>query len=152
MNDNKSTLVYRIADQYYGLPAENVEQVLQAVAVTEVPNQAKNVMGVINLQGTVLPVIDMKRKIGLDSEDLAPEDRFIVLSNFRLPVAIAVDEVLDVVDLESTEIVQPEQIAANLDCISGMVKTEFGLALLLEMNDFLKEDLLRMEFAEKIGA
>ena len=151
MSGRKTFLIYRIADQFYGLPVGNVEQVLHAVALTPLPSPATNIMGVFNFQGTILPAVDMRKKMGLGEREIELDDKFIAISKSSLPMALVVEEVIGVIDLDAAEIVKPDQFAASTEDVTGMVKTEHGLVLLHDVDHFLKSEIQQIETSSTHG-
>ncbi len=95
------TLVFEIAGQRYGLRGDTVRELLRAVAITPLPNSAAHVEGVINVRGQIVPVLDLRRWLGLPARAVEPSDHFVVVSANVKVFALRVDRALALTQLEA---------------------------------------------------
>jgi purine-binding chemotaxis protein CheW len=94
-----TVLVFDVAGQRHGLPASDVQELLRAVAVVELPRAPPGVEGIINLRGQVVPVVSMRGRVGQPERPLEPADHFIVARAAGRLLALRVDRALDLVQL-----------------------------------------------------
>ena len=132
-----SVLLYRVDRQMCGLLLSDVERVVRAVAVTPLPDAPDGIMGIINAQGSILPVVSTRLRLGLPQRNLAPADRFIVARTARRAVALVADSVEGVVERPKGEIVSGEEIAPGLANAKRVLNLEGGLILIHNLDSFL---------------
>lgn len=130
-------LVFDVAGQRFALPLPNVREVLRAVAITRLPEAPAVIEGVIDVRGNLVPVMDIRARVGLPQRPLELEDRLIVVESDDRTLALRVDRVhwtieVDRGELESTRVLVPE--AAY---IAGVARLEDGLVLIHDLRRFL---------------
>ncbi len=129
-----------IEDQRYGLPLERVEQVLPMVWVAPLPKAPEMVVGVINLHGAVLPVLDIRKRFGLPERRWGLTTRLVVVQLAHARIAVPVDEVVGVRD-HFVDVRLPDPLPQSGDgCISGIVGLSDGLLFLCDLEAFLSLD------------
>lgn len=92
-------VVFFLGEQRYGLPITVVQEIQQLVAFSEVPQQGGAVVGMVNLRGSVIPALDMRRLVGLPPIDYKLETPMIMCHAGGVFVALIVDEVEDVLTM-----------------------------------------------------
>ncbi|AZT89778.1 chemotaxis protein CheW [Caldicellulosiruptor changbaiensis] len=93
-------LIFRLADEYYGLLVSFIENIEKMMPITRVPNTKEYIKGVVNLRGEIVPVIDLREKIGVRKEEFGEETRILIVNwKNEFKVGLIIDEVLDVVYL-----------------------------------------------------
>jgi purine-binding chemotaxis protein CheW len=78
-----TVLVFALDDSLYALPLPSVERVIRAVEITALPGAPRIVLGVIDARGRIIPVLDIRMRLGLPERELACDDRFIVARSER---------------------------------------------------------------------
>lgn len=89
-------VVFVIEEQRYGLPLSAVERVLPMVAVSPLPKTPAIALGVINLHGHVIPVVDIRRRFGLSPRNFDVSAHLLAAQTSRRILALPVDEVLGI--------------------------------------------------------
>jgi purine-binding chemotaxis protein CheW len=97
---------FELAGQHYGLPILDVQEVLTEGPIEEVPGATAEVLGVINLRGAIVTVLDLRRRLGLPERATDAHTRLIVVEQRGEPVALRVDRVTQVRALPDT-LIQP---------------------------------------------
>ena len=92
-------LIFEIGGQRYGLPASDVAELVRAVAIVPLPLESACIEGVIDLRGTVVPVVDLRARLRLPSKAVEPSDHLIIIAAGAggRPLALRVDRALDLV-------------------------------------------------------
>ena len=147
-------LVFTLDERRYALNLSAVERVVQAVEITPLPKAPELVLGVINVQGYIIPVVDIRRRVHLPSRDMALADRFILARTARRRVALVVDAVTGVRELADREWQTAEQILPGMEYIHGLVKLNDDLVLIYDLDQFLsidEEQLLDVALAEDVS-
>ena len=138
-------VVFTLDERFYGLRLSAVVRVVRAVEITPLPQAPLIVIGVINLGGRIIPVVNIRRRFHLPERELELSDQFIVVmtrkgnaheDGGRL-LALAVDAVVGVRDLSAQAMTTSETILPGLEHLEGVAKTNEGLVLIHDLNTFL---------------
>jgi len=130
-------VVFTLNDRRYGLPLSAVERIVRVVDVTSLPRAPDIVLGVVNVQGRILPVIDVRRRFRLPEREVAVADHMVLARAGRRPVALVVDSVAGVLEHSEREIVGAEEVLPDLQYLEGVVKLDDGLILIHDLETFL---------------
>ncbi len=133
-------VIFTLDDQQYTLPLPNVERVVPAAYVTPLPKAPGIVIGIINVQGQVIPVINLRRRFQLPERTLDPADQFIIAHTPRRTVALTVDRVIGVIDISKQAIVHRADILPSIEHVTGAVKQEDGVILIHDLEACLSFD------------
>lgn len=131
------TLVVTVEGHRCGLSADDVDEVHRAVEVTAVPLAPHVVEGVVDLRGEVVPVIGLRRRLGLAPSPVRPSDRLVFV---RLPdrrVALRVDAVLDLVSVQAAQQIAGTELMPEAGYLEGIVRLDDGLLLIHDLTAFL---------------
>ncbi len=129
-------MTFRLGDETYGLPILKVRELIGALDVTRVPGAPPFMRGVMNLRGKVIPVADLKLKLGMAGGASSEQPVIMVVHSARGPMGLLVDEVLEVMALEPDQIEPPTCISAaafDVSVLSGIAKAEARIVFLLEL-------------------
>jgi purine-binding chemotaxis protein CheW len=132
-------VVFELANEFYGINIAVVESIIKMQSITQLPQTPSYIKGVTNLRGTVLPVIDLRIRFGLEPQQNTKQTRVIIVTMGKIKVGIMVDgvsEVLRVSD-ESVEPLPPMVNSVNSDFLKGIVRLEDRLIILLEVERVL---------------
>ena len=124
-------------EQRYALALALVERIVHAVEVTPLPNAPDIVAGAIVVAGSVLPVLNIRRRFRLPEREISPADQFLIAHTERCTVVLVVDEVQGVIERPLTEIVGSAQIVPGLEQIHGVITLDDGLVLIHDLEKFL---------------
>jgi purine-binding chemotaxis protein CheW len=108
-------LVFTLDNQSYALSLDAIETVVRAVQLTLVPEAPEILSGLINRGGTIIPVLDIRKRFHLPSRDMEIEDRIIVSKTSFGPIAILVDKIDGVVEFDSNEAFDGGPILPNMN-------------------------------------
>lgn len=139
VNENQ-LMVFRLDAQGYALYLSVVEKVVRAVEITPLPKAPEIVLGVINVQGKIIPVVDVRRRFRLPDREIDPDDRFIIAHTARRQVALAADSVTGLRELTVQEIISVAQIVPFTEYIKGVAKINGDLVLIHDLEGFLSLD------------
>lgn len=130
-------LTFKLDRLRLGVPLAVVERVEHACEMTPLPGAPAAVAGVVNLQGRVAAVIDLRRRLGVPPRSIEPSDAFVVLQLPRQLFALAVSDVEGVTTIDSGELVPGGTLIDGLARVQGLVKTPNGLLLIEDPEQFL---------------
>lgn len=137
MKEQDSLFVFTLDGQRYALPLPAVDRVVRMVAITPLPNAPDIVLGVVNFQGRVIPVINMRRRFCLPEREIALTDQLVVAHTARRPVALVADAVLDVIACPAQSLIAAEEVLPDIEYVEGVVKLADGLILIHDLDKFL---------------
>lgn len=132
MSRTEQFVVFRLDDQRYALPLAAIERIVRAVEVTVLAHQQGMVLGVMNMAGNILPVLSLRRRLGLPERDVVPADQFLIARTSLQTVAVVIDEAQELIERKSGEISKAAQIAPGFTQIQGVVKVDDDLVLILD--------------------
>ncbi len=133
-------VVFSLANRRHGVSLSAVQRIVRAVEVTPLPKAPEIVAGIINVQGAVMPVIDMRRRFGLAEREIGLGDQIVVAQARRRAVALVVDAVSGVLECSEREIVAARDLVPDLAYVDGVVKLPDGLVLIHDLDAFLSLD------------
>jgi purine-binding chemotaxis protein CheW len=114
-----------------------VDRIVHAVEVTALPGAPDIVLGVIDVEGNIVPVLNIRRRLRLPEREIGASDQIIIAQTAGRTVALIIDEAHDVIEREQAAIVGSEVIVAGLEHIQGVVKLDDGLVLIHDLDTFL---------------
>lgn len=145
-------LTFMLGEEYYGVDILRVQEIKGWTPVTAIPNTPEYIKGVLNLRGTIVPIIDLRTKFNLENMDYTPLTVIIVLSiqsEQGLHVAgVVVDSVSDVLNVSPDEIKPTPELGSgiNTDFILGMATTDSQMAMLLDIDKMMSlEELTQLD-------
>lgn len=130
-------VVFTIDELLYALPLSTVIRVIHVVEITELPKAPEIISGIINVKGRIIPVIDVRKRFGLASREITPEDQIILADTGKREVAILVDTVIGINDITPRQHVEIKETLPFAEYIRGVAKIEDGLILIYDLEQFL---------------
>lgn len=124
-------------DQHYALHLSAVERVVRAVQYTSLPKAPAIVLGLINVGGRIIPLVNLRKRFRLHERDLNLTDHLIIASTSKRSIALVVDTVLEVMEFSDDELIQAQNIMHGAEYIDGVVTFHGGLILIHNLESFL---------------
>ncbi|MEO7990657.1 MAG: chemotaxis protein CheW [Chryseolinea sp.] len=139
-NDSNSYLTFTLGDEKFAIPVDHVQEVVEFGQVTKVPNAPDYMLGIINLRGRVLPLLDTKLKLGLPPTARSQKSRIMVLDLQReddksLQIGAMVDLAREVVEISDSEIQDAPEFE-NLKTsrpITGIVNKQGDITMIMDI-------------------
>lgn len=143
-------LSFTLSDEHYGLNILKVQEIRGYEGVTRVPDTPEYIRGVVNLRGSIVPVIDLRMKLGLKEARYDAFTVMIVLNLDGRSAGIVVDAVSDVVMLEAGQIRETPELGAAVDTrfISAIGATDDQMLILLDIKSLIDWADIGTEAAE----
>ena len=128
-------VTFDLADEIFAMPVEPVREILRVETITRVPHAPRPIRGVTNLRGRVIPVIDLRLRIGLSPTELGRSTRIIVVAARGRLIGLLADAVQQVIHLDLDRIQPPpdDVLTVQSDYIRGVYHLEDHLVLLLDI-------------------
>lgn len=132
-------LTFFIGDEEYGLEILSVHEIIGIMDVTAVPRTPRHILGVINLRGKIIPILELRLKFGLPSIESTEETCIIVVQCGAVQMGIVVDKVSEVLDIPSEDIEDAPSFgeSVNTDYILGIGKSNDTVKLLLDIDKII---------------
>lgn len=148
-------LTYKLDEEIFAIDISKVREVLDFTAITKVPQTPDFMRGVINLRGSVVPIVDLRRKFGMTETERTVNTCIIIVEvsvdNERTILGALADSVQEVIDLEPDQIESAPRIGMRLktDFIKGMGKRDSQFVIILDIDKvFSAEELAIVQQAE----
>jgi len=132
-------VVFRLADEYYALDIQTVQEIVRMQTITSIPGSDPWVEGITNLRGRVVPVIDLRRRCGVAANDHTPETRIVVVGSPAGMVGFIVDAVSEVMRIPGDQVELPSTIVAvpENSYLRGVAKLNERLVSLMDLEGVL---------------
>jgi purine-binding chemotaxis protein CheW len=132
-------VIFELANEYYGVDIASVESIIKMEAITVVPQSPSFVEGVINLRGSILPVVDLHKRFKLASGEAGKDARIVVVNIDGVKVGMVVDGVSEVLRVSEDAVEPPPPMVTNIDSafITGIAKINGKLVIMLDLNRVL---------------
>ena len=133
VNDELKLIVFKLGREEYGMDILRVQEIKRMMGITRVPSTPSFIRGVINLRGSVLPVIDLRTRLGLAENELTEAARIIVVLVNDGIVGFIVDEVVEVTTINTQDVEAAQTLSSGLsaDFITGIAKADNRLYIML---------------------
>jgi purine-binding chemotaxis protein CheW len=132
-------VTFTLAGESYGLPVSHVQEILRVTGITRVPHAPNPVRGVTNMRGRVLPVVDLRLRLGMPQREVDGASRILVVESRDRPIGLLVDAVQQVVRLARSAVQPPppDVMTTQSDYILGVYHLQESLVILLEVDRVL---------------
>lgn len=143
MNELIRLVVFLLDERRYALPLSSVMRIVSAAEVTLIPNAPAIVLGAINLQGSVIPVLDVRQRFQLPRREIGVTDQFLIAHTRCRSVALVIDEAQGLIERDVADVISSTLIAPGLEQFQGVLKLDDGLVLIHDLDKFLSLDEAR---------
>ncbi len=135
-------VTYKLGEETYGINVMQVQEVLRHTEIAPVPGAPDYVLGIINLRGNVVTVIDTRSRFGLPPSDITDNTRIVIIESDDQVVGILVDSVAEVVYLRSSEIDSAPNVGTEESAkfIQGVSNRDGELLILVDLNKLLNDE------------
>ena len=135
-------VTFQLENETYGINVMLVQEVLRYTEIAPVPGAPEYVLGIINLRGNVVTVIDTRSRFGLPSGDVSENSRIVIIEAEKQVIGIMVDSVAEVVYLRSSEIDAAPAVGTEESAkfIQGVSNRDGQLLILVDLNKLLSDE------------
>jgi len=132
-------VVFKLGLEEYGVNILQVQEIKRSTEITRVPHTPEYIKGVINLRGSVLPVIDLKIRLNLPQQVSTEDGRIIIVKVKEISVGMMVDAVSEVMTINEENIDSPNVVAGSVaaNYLSGVGKLDNRLLILLNLETII---------------
>jgi purine-binding chemotaxis protein CheW len=137
--DGSQFLTFSLGDELYGVDILRVQEIRGYTAVTRIPNTPDHIKGVLNLRGTIVPIVDLRTKFGIEKAEYTMFTVIVVVVVADKVMGIVVDAVSDVLNIDKKGIQLPPEFGSQVDVsvLSGIGKCGDRLVAILDIDRLL---------------
>ncbi len=152
--ESRQVLTFVLGNETYGVDILRVQEIRGWSAVTKIPHAPPHVLGVLNLRGSIVPIVDLRMRFALESVEYTAITVIIVVSVMtstgRRDFGVVVDGVSDVVDVDSAEVKPAPELGArgSTDFLLGLVSIAERMVVLLDIDKLIDHDLVTIAGSE----
>jgi len=150
-------LTFMLGEETYGVDILRVQEIRGWSPVTRIPQSPSHVLGVLNLRGSIVPVVDLRMRLNLDRAEYTAVTVIIVLSvdsgHGRRDFGVVVDGVSDVVNVQGADVKPPPDLGAdvNTDYIQGLATVSDRMVMLLDIDRLIGSDIAGMSVMSAVA-
>ncbi len=150
-------LTFLLAGQEYGIDILRVQEIKGWDKPTRIPHSPDHVLGVINLRGAVVPIIDLRMRFGVETAPFGPTTVVIVVrvhgQRGELTVGVVVDAVCEVCNVSESELRPPPDVGGSIDSdfVKGLAMTDKRMLILLSVDRLINASLLEQISEQKVA-
>ncbi|MDP1946030.1 MAG: chemotaxis protein CheW [Nitrospirota bacterium] len=143
--DGSQFLTFQLGEELYGVDILRVQEIKGYTAVTKIPNTPSHIKGVLNLRGTIVPIVELRTKFGMPTIEYTMFTVIVVVVVKEKIMGLVVDAVSDVLNIDKKDIQPPPQFGAKVDVsfLNGIGKSGEKLIALLDMDKLLSDEDLQ---------
>lgn len=129
--------IFALDQQRFGLDIAVVQRVIRVVEITPLPDAPPSVLGIINVHGRIIPVLDLRRRFRFPAREIALSDHLLITQTAHRTIAILVDAVIGVIEWNASMVVPAGDILPDFTEVLGVVKLEGDIVLIHDLEKFL---------------
>ncbi len=152
MANTEQVIEFDIGKEKFGVKITRVHEIIRMKQITELPDSSEYLVGIINLRGNIISVIDLRKRFGIEEAQNTENTRIIVVEFEDQDVGLIVDAVSEVLHIEKEEIDDPPRTMVGIkdDYLKGIVKVNEDIIILLDLDNLLKsEEKIELEKQEQ---
>lgn len=136
-------VVFKVGIEEYAVPILKVNEIirLKGINITEIPNTYEYIIGIINLRGEVIPIMDLRLRFNMERKELDESHRIIIVNLQSKTVGLLVDSVSEVAQVKGEDISLPPEEISDLDnkYITGVAKHNDRLFIILDIDKIISD-------------
>lgn len=143
-HDTSRFLTFFIDDECYGLNISNVKEIIASMNITNVPKTPDYIKGVINLRGTVIPIVDVRLKFGMDERAYDINTAIVINEIDNVSIGFVVDRVEDVLSIKHSLLTDPPKFGSSVDTsfIENVAQIDKSVVMILNLKKIFEQDEL----------
>jgi purine-binding chemotaxis protein CheW len=147
-DSTKQMLTFMLGDETYGVDILRVQEIRGWYPVTRIPQSPRHVLGVLNLRGSIVPIVDLRMRLNLERAEYTAVTVIIVLSIFsahgRRDVGVVVDAVSDVVNVQTNDVKPAPELGSqnSVEYIQGLATIADRMVMMLDIDRLISVDIM----------
>ena len=140
MKGDVDLVIFTLDESRFALKLPAVERVVRVVEITPLPKAPDIVLGIIDVQGGIIPVVNVRRRFRLPKREMQLNDQIVIARTVKRTVALLADDVTGVMACPKARIVEAEKVVSGMEFVEGIVKIDEGMILIHNLDTFLSLD------------
>jgi len=140
MHNNLQVVVFQIDDKKFAVFLHDVQRVIRSVEITSLPSAPYIVSGIIDYEGKIIPIVNIRKRFGLAQKEIRITDQIVIVSLEKKTIGFVVDQVLSNHEVHSSEIKETNEIWNGIQLIEGVVKVFEDIVLICNLGRFFLLD------------
>jgi len=141
-------LTFFLGEEQYGIAIDRIKEIIAMMKVTQVPKTPHYMRGVINLRGSIIPIVDTRLRFGMELREPDMHTAIIIVEVEKVNVGFIVDRVEEVASIDSAHLSEPPKFGSHIDTdfICSMAQIEENVVMILDvLKLFEADELLSLE-------
>jgi purine-binding chemotaxis protein CheW len=145
-------LTFFLGEEQYGIAIDRIKEIIAFMKVTNVPKTPEYMRGVINLRGSIIPVVDTRLRFGMETKEEDMHTAVVIVEVDKVNIGFIVDRVEEVASIDSTALSEPPKFGSGIDTdfICSMAQMEENVVMILDvLKLFEADELISLEQIQK---
>lgn len=144
-NELQSFLQFKLGNEFYAVPLLKVQEVIPIPETTTIPNSPSHYVGIMNLRGQIISVVDLRKKLKVKASEQKNEEAVIIVNFTELSIGLVVDSINRVLNIEVGDVTEVPEVNKQLNTkyIQGVYRSEDNLTVLLDLENALDINEIR---------
>lgn len=145
-------LTFFLGEEQYGIAIDRIKEIIAFMKVTNVPKTPEYMRGVINLRGSIIPVVDTRLRFGMETKEEDMHTAVVIVEVDKVNIGFIVDRVEEVASIDSTALSEPPRFGSGIDTdfICSMAQMEEKVVMILDvLKLFEADELISLEQMQK---
>jgi purine-binding chemotaxis protein CheW len=132
----RQLVIFRLADEAFGIDIAVVQEIIRMAVITPVPGARPEILGLVNLRGQTIPVMDLRTRLSMAAGEETSDRRIVVIESAQGRLGLVVDAVEEVVTLQADSWQAPPKLAQSkgADCVESIAKMQDRLITLINLD------------------
>ena len=139
MGEQYQLIVFVLDGKKFSLHMENIDRVIQSVEIIDLPNAPEIILGIINVHGEIVPIINIRKKFNLTYKDLSINDKMIIVKTETRKFGFVVDDIVGYFESTPHAVIKGESVWPGLEYVDEVVKLSDEMVLINNAENFFLE-------------
>lgn len=137
-------LTFFLGEEQYGIAIDRIKEIIAIMKVTNVPKTPEYMRGVINLRGSIIPVVDTRLRFGMETKDEDMHTAIVIVEVDKVNIGFIVDRVEEVASIDSAHLSEPPKFGSHVDTdfICSMAQMDENVVMILDVLKLFEADEL----------
>ncbi len=139
-------LTYFLGEEQYGIDISQVREIIAIMKITPVPKTPNYISGVINLRGSIIPVVDTRKRFEMETIEYSDQTAIIIIEIKKMSIGFIVDKVEEVLGVDDENISEPPRFGTNVNTefVKNMAKHNDAVIMIMDMERLFEAEELSM--------
>jgi purine-binding chemotaxis protein CheW len=137
MSEELKTVLFKLDERTFALHLEHVDRIVRAVEVTPLPKTPEIVLGIINVHGEIIPIVDIRKRFSLLPKKTSLTDQIVIVKTSHRKIGFFADSAEGYKQVSSGEVVHDTKIWEGIEYVDGVVRISDELVLINNLEKFL---------------